>query len=392
MWSFRKVNKEPLVHNPRRRERRADFALKTIGIALLVNVVAFALAIRFAAGGRPSALDFGALVAAPFVTAAAMTLFPRWSAALKLLIILTCAIAAWRMAESGLFLAFAATGALAAPAVQKLEEWERAIILRFGRFHRVRGPGLYFLLPVADRIAKTVDLRIRVTDFSAETTLSRDSVTVTVDALCFWLVWDAEKAILEVQDYEEAVVLSAKTALRAAISRNDLTTFLEKGNEIENQIRAEVDKKTTEWGITIQHIEITDIQIPEGLQDSLSRLAQAEREKMGRVLLAEAEIEIAHRLEDAAKIYGANELAMKLKTLSILNEGLKAGNSMMLVPNSITEELKSKDLFGLQALTETKLHVEGKDKTRRGVKPSTNTQPDKRDVSSETKEDGHARR
>lgn len=366
MWSIRKVNKEPLVHNPRHPERRADFTLKPIGIALLVNVVAFVFAVRFAGGGRPTPVDFGALVAAPFVTIAAMTLFPRWSAAVKLLIILGCAIAAWRIAESGLFLAFAATGALLAPAIQKLEEWERAIVLRFGHFHRVRGPGLYFLLPVADRVAKTVDLRIRVTDFSAETTLTRDSVTVTVDALCFWLVWDAEKAILEVQDYEEAVVLSAKTALRAAISRNNLTTFLEQGNEIENQIRAEVDKKTTEWGITVQHIEITDIQIPEGLQDSLSRLAQAEREKMGRVLLAEAEIEIAHRLEDAAKIYGANELAMKLKTLSILNEGLKAGNSMMLVPNSITEELKSKDIFGLQALTETRTHVaqdkKGKDK------------------------------
>ena len=222
-------------------------------------------------------------------------------------------------------------------------------MLRFGKFQAVRGPGLFLLFPFADRVARVVDLRIRVTDFSAETTLTRDSVTVTVDALCFWLVWDAEKAILEGEDYEEAVVLSSKTALRAAVSKNDLSTFLE-------QIRGTVDKKTTDWGITVQHIEITDIQIPEELQNSMSRVAQAEREKRGRVLLAEAEIEVARRFEEAAKIYGSNETAMKLKNLSILTEGLKAGNSMMLVPNSITEELKSKDLFGLQSLMETRRH------------------------------------
>ncbi|MDR2760175.1 MAG: slipin family protein [Spirochaetaceae bacterium] len=249
---------------------------------------------------------------------------------------------------------------LFAPAIQKVEEWERVIVLRFGRFYRIRGPGLFILVPIADRIAQTVDLRIRVTDFSAQETLTLDSVTVTVDALCFWLVWDPEKAVLEVQNYEEAVILSSKTALRNAVSSHDLTTFLERGDIIEKQIQGDVDKKTTEWGITVQHIEITDIQIPEALQDSLSRLAQAEREKKGRILLAEAEIEIAGRLEEAVQIYTKNEPAMKLKILSILNEGLKAGNSMMLVPNSITEELKAKDIFGLEALTELRQKDNGK--------------------------------
>ncbi|MDR2070251.1 MAG: hypothetical protein LBP81_02390 [Treponema sp.] len=238
------------------------------------------------------------------------------------------------------------------PSIRKLDEWERAIVLRFGRFHRVKGPGLFFLIPLADRIAQVADLRIRVTDFSAQETLTKDSVTVTVDALCFWLVWDPEKAVLEVENYEDAVVLSSKTALRNAISSHDLSTFLEHGEVIQKQIQEEVDRKTTEWGLTIQHIEITDIQIPEELQDSLSRLAQAEREKKGRILLAEAEIEIAKKLEAAASLYAKNEPAMKLKILSILNEGLKAGNSMMLVPNSITEELEAKDIFGLEALAE----------------------------------------
>lgn len=242
-------------------------------------------------------------------------------------------------------------GLIAALSVRKTDEWERAIILRLGKFYRVRGPGIFLVVPVIDWIASIVDLRIRVSDFSAETTLTRDSVTVTVDALCFWLVWDAEKAICEVQNYEEAVILSSKTALRSAVSSHDLSVFLENGEKIEEHIRKAVDFKTTEWGITVQHIEITDIKIPEQLQESLSYVAVAEREKKGRVLVAESEIEIARKLESASRIYSKNDIAFMLKRLTIVNEGLKAGNSMMLVPNSITEEMEGKDIFGLQALT-----------------------------------------
>jgi len=238
--------------------------------------------------------------------------------------------------------------------IRKTDEWQRAIVLRFGKFKKVKGPGLFFLVPIADRIGQIVDIRIRVSDFSTQKTLTGDSVTVDVDAICFWLVWDPQKAILEVENYCDAVVYSSKTALRESVSSHDLSTFLERSDIIEKQIQKRVDKKTTEWGITVLHIEITDIQIPEALQDSLSRVAQAEREKKGRILLAEAEIEIAHKLEKAAQIYLRNQPAMKLKILSILNEGLKAGNSMMLVPNSIAEELETKDIFGLKALNEIK--------------------------------------
>jgi regulator of protease activity HflC (stomatin/prohibitin superfamily) len=239
-------------------------------------------------------------------------------------------------------------------------EWERMIVLRFGKFRAVKGPGLFWVIPFIDKIANVIDIRIRVTDFSAQGTLTRDSVTVTVDALCFWLVWDPQKAALEVEDYEEAVMFSAKTALRSAISSHDLTTFLEHGEAITKSLQQEVDKKTTDWGITILYIEIHDVQIPEPLQDSLSRLAQAEREKKARILLADAEIEIAKRLEEAIAVYVKNGDAMKLKILTILNEGLKAGNSMMLVPNSMTEELKTKDIFGLQALSEIKNEIKNK--------------------------------
>jgi regulator of protease activity HflC (stomatin/prohibitin superfamily) len=180
-----------------------------------------------------------------------------------------------------------------------------------------------------------------VTDFSAQETLTGDSVTVNVDAFAFWLVWDPQKAALEVENYEEAVVLASKAAMRKAVSRNDLSTVLARGDLIEKQIQEEVDRQTTEWGITVQYIEITDLQIPGELQESLSRLAVAEREKKGRVLLAEAEIEIAKKLEEAVSVYAKNEPALKLKILSILNEGFKAGNSMVLVPNSIVEALKT---------------------------------------------------
>ena len=236
--------------------------------------------------------------------------------------------------------------------LRKAYEWERVVVLRLGKFHKVKGPGMYFLFPLLDHVHRIIDIRIRVLDFYAQETLTGDSVTVNVDAFCFWLVWDPQKAALEVEDYIEAVALASKAALRNVISKNDLTTFLARGDLIEKQIQEEVERQTTEWGITVQYIEITDIQIPEPLQDSLSRIAQAEREKKGRVLLAEAEIEIAKKLEEAISIYAQNEGAMKLKILTILNEGLKAGNSMMLVPNSISEELETKDIFGLKALNE----------------------------------------
>jgi len=238
--------------------------------------------------------------------------------------------------------------------LRKAKEWERAVVLRLGKFHKVKGPGFYFIIPIVDQVYKTIDIRIRVTDFYAQETLTGDSVTVNVDAFCFWLVWDPQKAALEIENYEEAVALASKAALRNAMSKNDLSTFLARGDLIEKQIQEEVEKQTTEWGITVQYVEITDIQIPEALQDSLSRMAQAEREKKARVFLAEAEIEIAKKLEEAISIYAKNEGALKLKILSILNEGLKAGNSMMLIPNSIAEELKTGDVFGLAALNELK--------------------------------------
>lgn len=344
----------PLIKNVGRKETRKDFHMNAPGLAIFALWVVAALTVLLGVGYALSAEHLGFLLGTPVIASIFMTLFPRWSAAVKFLLVLGVLVALAQLEYGGMVLAFSAVGVLVAPAVQKMEEWERAIVLRFGKFFRVRGPGLFVLIPLVDRVAQGVDLRIRVTDFSAETTLTRDSVTVTVDALCFWLVWDPEKAVLEVQNYEEAVVLSSKTALRSAISKNDLSTFLEQGEEIEEQIRLEVDRKTTEWGITVQHIEITDIQIPQELQDTMSRLAQKEREKKGRIQLAEAEIETAHRLKEASRIYAQDQTAFRLRKLAVLNEGLQAGNSLLLVPHELVEELREEGVFGLAALKEAR--------------------------------------
>jgi regulator of protease activity HflC (stomatin/prohibitin superfamily) len=235
---------------------------------------------------------------------------------------------------------------------QIAKEWERAIILRLGKFKKVKGPGIFLVIPFIDTVVKKVDLRIRVTDFSAETTLTRDSAPITVDALCFWLVWDAEKAVLEVENYVDAVVLSSQAALRAAISSNDLSTLLSDGEKIEEHMRKTVDHKTTEWGITIQHIEITQIEIPAELQEAMSHIAQAEREKRAHILLSEAEVEIAARLEEASRVYKDNPVALSLKKLSVLQEGFKNGNAMIVTPSELPGELGAEDVFGLKALNE----------------------------------------
>ena len=341
--------KKTLVKESMHTAKRTDWLLNSFGIGVaLIIIIAVMLLNRTA----PTILEWSVTAGLPVTALFCMMIFPRYVDAVKIffLCIVVCALIGFP------YFGFTAlcTGIVVfiTPVFQKCDEWERAVVLRLGHFHKVYGPGLFVLIPFIDRVAKRIDMRIRVSDFSAQETLSLDSVTLRVDALCFWLVWDAEKAALEVENYEEAVILSSKTALRNAVSSTDLTTFLRDGNIIEKKLQATVDQKTTDWGITIQHIEITDILLPEKLQDSLSRLAQAEREKKSRVLLAEAEIEIARRFEEAAVVYAKDMNALKLKTLSILNEGLKAGNSMMLVPNEITEELKNGGIFGLEALAE----------------------------------------
>ncbi len=344
-------NLDYIIKGQKRKRIEVDFALNPISYLMFSLFFATGFFFFYFSGNIAPFFDLLILLCFSGVLISILVFLQVWVAIIDISIGTVLLLFWWKGFDSLYFSTFFVLGGIMATMIQIAKEWERAIVLRFGKFRKVKGPGVFFLIPFIDRVDKVVDLRTRVTDFVAETTLTKDSVTVTVDALCFWLVWDAEKAVCEVENYIEAVVLSSQTALRSAISKNDLSTLLENGEQIENMVREEVDKKTTEWGITVSHIEITDIQIPEHLQDSMSKLAQAEREKKSRILFGEAELELAKKFSEASVYYKDNEVALKLRAMNILNEGLKNGNSMI-IPSNLMEEMKNIDMFGLKALDE----------------------------------------
>jgi uncharacterized membrane protein YqiK len=228
-------------------------------------------------------------------------------------------------------------------------QWERAVLLRFGRFRGLRKSGLFLMLPVADKVAQFVDQRIRVTDFSAETTLTADTVPVNVDAIAFWMVWDAQKSVLEVEQFEEAVALSAQTALRNAIGKNELANLLSERERLGQEIQSVLEEKTAPWGITTQAVEIRDIIIPKGLEDAMSRQAQAERERQSRIILGTAETEIAEKFATASVQYQDNPVALHLRAMNMVYEGLRQKGSMIIVPSSAVETMGLGALGGLTA-------------------------------------------
>jgi regulator of protease activity HflC (stomatin/prohibitin superfamily) len=231
-------------------------------------------------------------------------------------------------------------------------QWERAVILRLGKFDRLKGPGLYFIMPIIDSVTKTVDMRIRSTDFSSESTLTKDTVPVNVDAICFWMVWDAKKAVLEVQDFYLAIVLSAQTALRDIIGTHELADMLTHRGELGNRLREVLDEKTNPWGITVQSVEIRDIIIPKDLEAAMSKQAQAERERQARIILGTAETEIAAKFAEAAKQYQSNPVALHLRGMNMLFEGLKEKGSMVIVPSSALDMMNLGAMSGLAALSQ----------------------------------------
>jgi hypothetical protein len=252
--------------------------------------------------------------------------------------------------DSEVLLLTIAVALLIAPAIQIAYQWERAVLLRFGKFRGLRESGLFAIVPVIDKIAQFVDQRIRVTDFSAETTLTADTVPVNVDAIAFWMVWDAQKAVLEVENFETAVILSAQTALRNAIGQNDLATLLSERDRLGTQIQKLLHEKTSAWGITTQDVEIRDIIIPKGLEDAMSRQAQAERERQSRIILGTAETEIAEKFAKASEHYQNNPVALHLRAMNMVYEGLRQKGSMIIVPSSAVESMGLGALGGLTAL------------------------------------------
>jgi len=251
--------------------------------------------------------------------------------------------------ESWVLVTTVVAAGLISPCFQMAYQWEKALILRFGRFKGLRGSGIFFLFPVIDKVANYVDQRIRVIDFNAETTLTRDTVPVSVDAIAFWMVWDAEKSVLEVEKFTEAVSYSAQTALRDAIGRSELAEMLSHRDRLGKEIQQVLEAKTSAWGITVQSVEIKDIIIPEALEDAMSRKAQAERERQSRIILSNAEAEIAEKFADASQFYKNNPAALHLRAMNMVFEGLKKKGSMIIVPSTAVETMGLGAMGGLTA-------------------------------------------
>ena len=251
------------------------------------------------------------------------------------------------IALAGVIIAF-----LAASAIRIADQWEKAVVLRMGKYKGLEGPGFFLIIPIIDRVDSSIDQRLRVSDISAEKTLTKDTVPVTVDAIVYWTVWDVEKAALEVQEYVEAVSYVALTGLRDVIGKHELADLLQHRDQIAEGLQKYLDEATNPWGITCNSVGIKDIVIPTGLSNAMSKQAQAERERQARVILGTAETEIAEKFAKASECYINNPVALQLRGMNMLFEGLKDKGSLMIVPSSALESMNIGALGGLAALTE----------------------------------------
>ncbi len=262
----------------------------------------------------------------------------------------------WRVTGSLVLpIAILAGGLVLMQAPRVAQQWERAVVLRLGRFVGLRGPGLFWLVPFVDRVTAWIDQRTITTSFAAEQTLTSDTVPVNVDAVLFWMVHDVQRAALEVQDYSQAVSWAAQTALRDIIGRTTLADLLRGREQIEAELQQLIDVRSNPWGVTVSSVEMRDIVIPGALQDAMSRQAQAEREKQARIILGQAEMEIAHSFQEAAKSYHDNPTALHLRAMNMLYEGLKEKGALMLIPSSAVESMGMGGMLGAAAMRQATL-------------------------------------
>ena len=224
-------------------------------------------------------------------------------------------------------------------ALKVVQQWEKVAVLRLGRYVGLRGPGLFHIVPIIETLSPYVDQRVRVANVSAESTLTRDTVPVNVDAIVFWMVWNAEKSILEVENFIEAINMSAQTALRESIGRHELAQMITERETLGRELQRILDEKTNPWGITVQSVEIRDVKIPQGLEDAMSRQAQAERERQARIILGQAETEISNSFVQAAAAYAENPVALHLRAMNMLYEAIKEKGAMVIVPSSAVETM-----------------------------------------------------
>lgn len=260
-----------------------------------------------------------------------------FAAAVFLVVLLTVLLVCQSFIDTYVIVFAALFALVAASTVRIAQQWEKAVILRFGRFNRVAGPGIYFVIPIVEHVTLHVDQRIIATPFSAEEALTADLVPLNVDAVLFWLVWDAKSACVEVENYPKAVAWSAQTALRDAIGQVNLAEVATRRRQLDREIQEVLDAKTQDWGITIQSVEIRDIAIPEELQDAMSKEAQAERERNARVILAEVEKDISEMFVEAAEVYEKNDKAMQLRTMNLIYESVKEKGGLVIAPSAFSE-------------------------------------------------------
>jgi regulator of protease activity HflC (stomatin/prohibitin superfamily) len=223
--------------------------------------------------------------------------------------------------------------------IKVADQWEKIAVLRLGRYIGLRGPGLFHVIPIVDTLSRYVDQRVRVASVTAESTLTRDTVPVNVDAIVFWMVWNAEKSILEVEDFVQAITMSAQTGLRESIGRHELAQMITERESLGRELQRILDEKTNPWGITVQSVEIRDVRIPQALEDAMSRQAQAERERQARNILGQAETEISDKFAQAALTYQNNPVALHLRAMNMLYEAIKERGSMVIVPSSAVETM-----------------------------------------------------
>jgi regulator of protease activity HflC (stomatin/prohibitin superfamily) len=243
--------------------------------------------------------------------------------------------------------AAAVVGMFLGASIKYADQWEKAVVLRMGRYRGLRGPGTFFVVPILDRVSYHIDQRIRTTDFGAESCLTRDTVPVNVDAIAFWIVYDAERAALEVQAYEQAVVLAAQTALRDAIGKHDLAELIQSRKELGRGLQETLDRKMHDWGIQVQSVEIRDVIIPRALEEAMSRQAQAERERQARIILGTAETQIASKFVEAAQNYEKNPVALNLRAMNMLYESIVKRGSLMVVPSGLADSVNLPNVLGL---------------------------------------------
>jgi regulator of protease activity HflC (stomatin/prohibitin superfamily) len=224
-------------------------------------------------------------------------------------------------------------------AIKVVQQWEKVALLRLGRYVGLRGPGWFHVVPVFETISHYIDQRVRVHSVTAESTLTRDTVPVNVDAIVFWMVWNAEKSILEVENFTEAVNMSAQTALRESIGRHELAQMITEREVMGRQLQQILDEKTNPWGITVQSVEIRDVRIPQSLEDAMSQQAQAERERQARVILGAAEVQVSEQFAEASRVYNDNPGALHLRAMNMLYEAIKERGSMVIVPSSAVETM-----------------------------------------------------